>query len=66
MQNNRNSFYQDVDIWKHKIRIDNPLLAEGDGPVYQLREWYSQFFMDEADVPAKMRERLEIVTVDKR
>ncbi|MNP28655.1 3-ketosteroid-9-alpha-monooxygenase oxygenase subunit [compost metagenome] len=66
VQNNRNSFYQDVDIWKHKIRIDNPLLAEGDGPVYQLREWYSQFFMDEADVPAKMRERLEIVTVDKR
>lgn len=66
VQNNRTSFYQDVDIWKHKIRIDNPVLAEGDGPVYQLREWYQQFFMDEADVPASFAERREIVTVDQR
>lgn len=65
VQQNRVSFYQDVDIWKTKVRIDNPLLAEGDGPVYQLREWYSQFFMDEADVPASLKERREIVTVDK-
>ncbi|KHL69991.1 hypothetical protein SF06_10810 [Pseudomonas flexibilis] len=40
--------------------------AEGDGPVYQLREWYQQFFMDEADVPASFAERREIVTVDQR
>jgi len=66
VQNNRTSFYQDVDIWKHKIRIDNPVLAEGDGPVYQLREWYQQFFMDEEDVPASFAERREIVTVDQR
>lgn len=63
VQQNRNSFYQDVDIWKHKVRINNPVLAEGDGPVYQLREWYQQFFMDEAEVPAAMFERREIVTV---
>lgn len=66
VQNNRTSFYQDVDIWKHKIRIYNPVLAEGDGPVYQLREWYQQFFMDEADVPASFAEPREIVTVDQR
>lgn len=62
MQNNRTSFYQDVDIWKNKRRVDKPVLAEGDGPIYQLREWYSQFFMDEEDIPAKLKERQEIVT----
>ncbi|MCU1717548.1 aromatic ring-hydroxylating dioxygenase subunit alpha [Pseudomonas sp. 5P_3.1_Bac2] len=60
---NRNSFYQDVIIWKNKIRIDKPVLAETDGPVYQLREWYQQFFMNEDQVPASMAERREIVTV---
>jgi len=64
VKNNRTSFYQDVDIWKRKIRVDNPVLAEGDGPIYQLREWYSQFFMDEDEVPAKLKERQEIVTFD--
>jgi 3-ketosteroid 9alpha-monooxygenase subunit A len=63
VERTRDSFYQDVDIWAHKIRVNNPVLAEGDGPVYQLREWYGQFFMDEADVPATLRERREIVTV---
>ena len=60
---NRNSFYQDVVIWKNKVRIDKPVLAETDGPVYQLREWYEQFFMDEDQVPASMAERRDIVTV---
>lgn len=63
---NRNSFYQDVVIWKNKIRIDNPVLAESDGPAYQLREWYQQFFMDEDLVPVSMAERRGIVTVDLR
>lgn len=66
VRNNRDSFYQDVDIWKTKARVDNPVLAEGDGPIYQLREWYSQFFMDEDKVPAKLKERQEIVTFDSR
>lgn len=66
VMSNRASFYQDVDIWKHKIRIDKPVLAETDGPVYQLREWYEQFFTDEDQVPASMAERREFVTVDER
>ena len=66
VQRNRDSFYQDVDIWTHKVRVNNPVLAEGDGPVYQLREWYQQFFTDEAGVPASMAERREITTVDQR
>lgn len=66
VQANRVSFYQDVDIWKTKARVDNPVLAEGDGPIYQLREWYSQFFMDEKDIPEKLKTRQEIVTMEKK
>ena len=44
------AFYEDVDIWHSKTRIDNPLLCEGDGPLYQMRDWYSQFYLDVADV----------------
>ncbi|WP_396453258.1 Rieske 2Fe-2S domain-containing protein, partial [Actinomadura sp.] len=33
-------FEQDIEIWRNKTRIDNPLLCEEDGPVYQLRRWY--------------------------
>lgn len=46
----QNAFRQDVAIWDTKKRVDNPLLCAGDGPVYQLREWYSQFYKDVSDV----------------
>jgi 3-ketosteroid 9alpha-monooxygenase subunit A len=52
-------FLQDVAIWKRKSRIDNPLLVEEDGPVYQLRRWYEQFYVDVADVTDEMTERYE-------
>ncbi|MED5812640.1 Rieske 2Fe-2S domain-containing protein [Mycolicibacterium sp. 050232] len=52
-------FEQDVAIWKTKARIDNPLLCEEDGPVYQLRRWYEQFYVDAADVAADMIDRFE-------
>ena len=52
-------FEQDVEIWRNKARIDNPLLCEEDGPVYQLRRWYEQFYLDAADVTAEMTERFE-------
>ena len=52
-------FEQDVEIWKNKARIDNPLLCEEDGPVYQLRRWYQQFYVDVADVTADMVDRFE-------
>jgi 3-ketosteroid 9alpha-monooxygenase subunit A len=52
-------FEQDVAIWKNKARIDNPLLCEEDGPVYQLRRWYEQFYVDAADVEPEMVERFE-------
>src|SRR5215212_1106833 len=52
-------FEQDVAIWKNKARIDNPLLCEEDGPVYQLRRWYEQFYVDVADVTPEMTDRFE-------
>ncbi|EST36538.1 Rieske 2Fe-2S domain-containing protein [Streptomyces roseochromogenus] len=52
-------FEQDVEIWKNKTRIDNPLLTEEDGPVYQLRRWYEQFYVDVEDVKDEMTRRFE-------
>ena len=52
-------FLQDVEIWKNKTRIENPLLVEEDGPVYQLRRWYEQFYVDAADVTPAMTDRFE-------
>jgi 3-ketosteroid 9alpha-monooxygenase subunit A len=52
-------FLQDVEIWKNKTRIDNPLLCEEDGPVYQLRRWYEQFYVDSEDVTEDMTRRFE-------
>ncbi|GAA1038928.1 Rieske 2Fe-2S domain-containing protein [Virgisporangium ochraceum] len=52
-------FLQDVEIWKHKSRIDNPLLCAEDGPVYQLRRWYDQFYVDVDDITEDMVARYE-------
>ncbi|WP_433755647.1 Rieske 2Fe-2S domain-containing protein [Nocardia sp. CA-135398] len=52
-------FLQDVEIWKNKTRVDNPLLCEEDGPVYQLRRWYEQFYVDVDDVTPAMTDRFE-------
>jgi 3-ketosteroid 9alpha-monooxygenase subunit A len=52
-------FEQDVAIWRSKARIDNPLLVEEDGPVYQLRRWYEQFYVDASDVTPDMVDRFE-------
>ncbi len=52
-------FQQDVEIWTHKTRIDNPLLCADDGPVYQLRRWYEQFYTDVEDIAPEMVARYE-------
>lgn len=52
-------FEQDVAIWRNKARVDNPLLCEEDGPVYQLRRWYQQFYVDVAAVTPEMTDRFE-------
>jgi 3-ketosteroid 9alpha-monooxygenase subunit A len=52
-------FKQDVEIWLHKAKVDNPLLCAEDGPVYQLRRWYDQFYCDVGDVQPDMVARYE-------
>ena len=52
-------FLGDVRIWQHKTRIDNPLLCEEDGPVYQLRRWYDQFYADVTEVDPESIQRFE-------
>ncbi len=52
-------FLQDVHIWLNKAPVQNPLLCEEDGPVYQLRRWYEQFYVDKADVSEDMTDRFE-------
>jgi len=52
-------FEQDVEIWKHKARVDNPLLCAEDGAVYQLRRWYEQFYTDVQDIAPDMVARYE-------
>jgi len=53
------TFEQDIVIWRNKTKIDNPLLCEEDGPVYQLRRWYEQFYVDVEDVTDDMIKRFE-------
>jgi len=52
-------FQQDVEIWLNKARIDNPLLCAEDGPVYQVRRWYEQFYRNVADIEPDMTARFE-------
>jgi len=52
-------FLQDVAIWENKVPVQNPLLCEEDGPVYQLRRWYEQFYVDVADIDPDMVARFE-------
>lgn len=57
------SFIQDVEIWNNKVRVGNPVLCDGDGPINMVRKWYSQFYMDAADVPADLVKRKTHVTL---
>lgn len=45
------AFFEDVQFWHTKVRVDNPILCDGDGPINRLRQWYNQFYVDIADVP---------------
>lgn len=58
------AFGEDVQIWHNKVRIDNPLLCDGDGPVFQNRQWYEQFYMDAAAVPSALKTR-RVIEIDK-
>lgn len=37
-------FHQDIAIWEHKVYRATPRLADNDGPLGRLRQWYRQFY----------------------
>ena len=45
-------YYEDVQIWEHKLFREQPLLCDGDGPISKCRKWYAQFYQDRAEVQA--------------
>ncbi|MRI33906.1 3-ketosteroid-9-alpha-hydroxylase [Endozoicomonas sp. OPT23] len=57
------SFEQDIEIWDNKVLVDNPVLCAGDGPFFMVREWYSQFYSDVAELPESFKERKDHTTV---
>jgi len=55
----RHATFQDVDIWKNKARIDNPMISDADGPIYKCRQWYEQFYTDVSEVKPQSTARFE-------
>jgi 3-ketosteroid 9alpha-monooxygenase subunit A len=42
----RNGYFEDVAIWENKRWRDQPIFADGDGPIGDVRKWYTSFFTD--------------------
>jgi 3-ketosteroid 9alpha-monooxygenase subunit A len=40
----RDGYFEDVAIWENKCWRDKPIFADGDGPIGEVRKWYSGFF----------------------
>jgi len=40
----RRDLGQDFPVWEHKVHLDRPRLAEGDGPISAYRRWAQQFY----------------------
>lgn len=57
------AFSEDVEIWHNKLRVDNPLLCDGDGPVIINRRWYEQFYQDRDAIDPKAVEK-RVVEID--
>lgn len=42
----RNGYFEDVAIWENKCWRDQPVFADGDGPIGEVRKWYASFFTE--------------------
>ncbi len=42
----RDGYFEDVAIWENKRWRDQPIFADGDGPIGEVRKWYDSFFVD--------------------
>lgn len=43
MRGYKNDVSQDFEIWRNKVGVERPPLAEGDGPIHAFRAWAKQF-----------------------
>jgi nitrite reductase/ring-hydroxylating ferredoxin subunit len=48
----RRDMERDFPIWQHKIYVDRPRLAQGDGPLPAFRRWAQQFYSRPAEEAA--------------
>lgn len=63
IEQGQETFFQDLRIWDAKVKVDNPILCGGDGPLLQLRKWYDQFYVDRDQVDPALQSRKIIVTM---
>ena len=47
-------FHDDVNIWERKKFATRPLLVKGDGPIMDMRKWYSQFYSEHSTYAKRM------------
>ncbi|HET6449644.1 MAG TPA: Rieske 2Fe-2S domain-containing protein [Conexibacter sp.] len=58
----RRDLWQDFPIWEHKIYVEQPRLARGDGPIPAYRRWAQQFYSD----PSRTNGRAPAVALSAR
>lgn len=44
----KHDLWQDFPIWEHKVYLERPRLADGDGPIPAFRRWAQQFYSAQA------------------
>jgi len=44
----KHDLWQDFPVWGHKVYLDRPRLADGDGPIPAFRRWAQQFYTEPA------------------
>ena len=45
----RDGYFEDVAIWENTRWRDKPIFVDGDGPIGEVRKWYSSFFESHVD-----------------
>ncbi len=49
----RRDLARDFPVWEHKVYLDQPRLAKGDGPIGAYRRWARQFYSSPADMTGR-------------
>ncbi|MGB1247880.1 MAG: Rieske 2Fe-2S domain-containing protein [Chitinophagales bacterium] len=58
-------FHDDILIWERKGYATHPILVKEDGPIMQMRKWYSQFYSNKPNVKrVKKVDNEELITAN--